>query len=169
MELPKRKHTRLKEYDYSSPGAYFITICTKDKKCILSNIVGAIHESPENILTPYGEIVKEIIEKLPQRFNVEIPKYIIMPNHIHMIIEIKCDPLQAIRESPLQQHRSILDKTVGYLKMNASKQIHLTYGKEIWQRSFHDHIIRGKEDYRKIWQYIDVNTTKWEQDCFYNE
>lgn len=101
MELPKRKPTRLKDYDYSTPGAYFVTICTHNRRCLFSNIVGAIHESPENKLTSYGEIVKDIIERLPERFDIEIPKYIIMPNHIHLIAVIKCCDKRAILESPL--------------------------------------------------------------------
>ena len=170
MELPKRKPTRLNGYDYSQNGAYFITICTHNRKCLFSNIVGAIHELPENQLTRYGEIVKDIIEILPGRFNVSIPKYVIMPNHVHLIIEICNDNEErAIRESPLQYNRSIIDKSVGFLKMNVSKKIHNEYSDKIWQRSYHDHIIRGEKDYRKIWEYIDTNAIKWEKDCFYND
>ena len=170
MNLPKRKSTRLKGYDYSQNGAYFITICTHNRKCLFSNIVGAIHELPENKLTRYGEIVKETIEILPDRFNVLIPKYVIMPNHIHLIIEICNDNEErAIRESPLQYNRSIIDKSVGFLKMNVSKKIHNECYDKIWQRSYHDHIIRGEKDYQKIWEYIDINALKWEKDCFYND
>ena len=170
MELPKRKPTRLKGYDYSQNGAYFITICTHNRKCLFSNIVGAIHELPENKLTPYGKIVKQIIEILPDRFNVSIPKYVIMPNHIHLIIEIyNGDEKRAIRESPLQYHRSVIDKMVGFLKMNVSKKIHNEHSDKIWQRSYHDHIIRGEKDYQKIWEYIDTNSLKWGSDCFYND
>ncbi len=125
---------------------------------------------PENKLTQYGEIVKQIIEILPDRFHVSIPKYVIMPNHIHLIIEIyNDDEKRAIRESPLQYHRSVIDKMVGFLKMNASKKIHNTDSEKIWQRSYHDHIIRGEKDYQKIWEYIDTNPLKWELDCFYND
>ena len=170
MDLPKRKPTRLKGYNYCTPGAYFITICTHNRKCLFSNIVGAIQELPENKLTPYGEIVKSIIEDLPQRFNIEINKYVIMPNHIHLIIVIKNDEQRAIRESPLQWHRSVISKAIGYLKMNASKLIHLTStNKKIWQRSYHDHIIRNEIDYKRIWEYIDTNVLRWELDCFYTE
>ncbi len=170
MELPKRKPTRLKWYDYSQNGAYFITICTHNRKNLFSNIVGAIHELPENELTQYGEFAKQIIEILPNRFNVSIPKYIIMPNHIHLIIEIHNDNNErAIHESPLQYHRSILDKIVGFLKMNVSKKMHNTYNDKIWQRSYHDHIIRDENDYMKIWEYIDTNPLKWTLDCFYND
>ncbi len=169
INLPKRKPTRLKGYDYSENGVYFITICTHDRKCLFSNIVGAIHEFPENKLTQYGEFAKQVIEILPVRFNVSIPKYVIMPNHIHLIIEIyDNDEKRAIRESPLQHHRSIVDKMVGFLKMNVSKKIHNTYSNKIWQRSYHDHIIRGEKDYQEIWEYIDTNVIRWEKDCFYN-
>ena len=131
-------------------------------------IVGAIHESPENRLTEYGEFAEQIIKILPDRFNVSIPKYVVMPNHIHLIIEINNNnENRAIRESPLQNHRSIIDKIVGFLKMNISKRINSTYSDAIWQRSYHDHIIRGEKDYKKIWEYIDTNVIRWEKDCFY--
>ncbi len=168
-ELPKRKSARLKGYDYSSVGLYFITICTHNRKCLFSNIVGAIHESPENKLTEYGQIAEQNIKILPDRFNISIPKYVIMPNHIHLIIEISNDnEKRAIRESPLHYHRSVIDKMVGFLKMNVSKKIHKTYPNKIWQCSYYDHIIRGEKDYKKIWEYIDTNVLRWENDCFYN-
>ena len=170
MDLPKRKQPRLKGYDYSTSGAYFITICTHNRKCLLSHIVGAIHESPENKLTQYGQFAEEIIKALPDRFDVSIPKYVIMPNHIHLIIEIMNDTdKRAIRESPLRYNRSCIDKIVGFFKMNVSKRIHTTYSDKVWQRSYHDHIIRGEEDYKKIWEYIDTNIIKWETDCFYSK
>lgn len=167
--LPNRVSPRLPEYDYNSPGAYFLTICTHNKIHLLSNIVGAIHESPVNQLTPYGKIVEEIIKTIPSRFQIEIPHYVVMPNHIHLLLIIPEETsLRAIRESPLQTKRPITSKIVGYLKMNSSRKIHRTYPeKKIWQRSFHDHIIRGKHDYEKIRDYIETNVIRWEQDCFY--
>ncbi len=169
MNLPKRKSTRLKNYDYSTPGAYFITICTKNRRCIFSDIsVGAIHESPVLTLKEYGKIADRIIQTLDNRFNIEIPKYVIMPNHIHLLVVIT-DPviLRAIRESPLRA-RSLLSKVIGYMKMNISKEIHKTNPDEtLWQRSFHDHIIRDQKDYERLWTYIQINPCKWKQDCFY--
>ncbi len=93
MNLPKRKSPRLKGFDYSTPGYYFITICTNGKrktlcdvvshtKIVRGSIVGAIHESPEIQLTAQGKIIDEIINNIPVRFNVLIDKYVIMPNHI---------------------------------------------------------------------------------------
>ena len=113
-ELPKRKPTRLKNFDYSTPGAYFITVCTQHKKCILSRIpVGAIHESPAVKLTEYGKIVDKVINDIPKRFNAEINNYVIMPNHIHLIIVIngndKIREIQAVRvencNRPLQNYK----------------------------------------------------------------
>ncbi|MBR5218912.1 MAG: transposase [Clostridia bacterium] len=168
-DLCKRKSARLKNYDYSTPGAYFVTICAYKRKEIFSQIVGAIHESPENVLTAYGEIVNGVISKLPEKFDIEIPKYVIMPNHIHLIVQINDNIAErAIRESPLHSRHSVLSNVVGYLKMNASKQIHLMSPETVaWQRSYHDHIIRGEADYKKIWEYINSNVIQWEKDCFY--
>ena len=157
-ELPKRKLLRLKNFDYSTPGAYFITLCTHNRKCILSRVVGAIHESPELKLTDYGRIINEIIQNIPQRYKSSINSYVVMPNHIHLIIMINDrEELRAIRESPLRG-RSVISKLIGYIKMNSSKEIHNLYGDTVvWQRGFHDHIIRDRQDYEKIAKYIYEN------------
>ena len=169
MQLQKRKRNRLRNFDYSSPGAYFITICTEKRQPILSNIVGAIHESPEIRLTQQGKIVDEVINDIPIHMGVEIQNYVIMPNHIHLIVLItECNYLRAIRESPLRS-RSIISRVVGFLKMNVSKRIHREIGEgKIFQRSFHDHVIRGQKDYDRISEYIDKNPLYWQYDCFYN-
>ena len=170
MELPKRKRLRLQEYDYSSPGAYFITICTHQRKCILSRVVGAIHESPETELTDSGKIVDGVIQGIPQKYGATVERYVIMPNHIHLLVSIiDGEDLRAIRESPLRV-RSVVSNLVGYIKMNASKKIRSVFGdKDIWQRGFHDHIVRGKKDYEEIDKYICENPTRWQYDCFYTE
>ncbi len=169
-ELPQRKRLRLKNFDYSTPGAYFVTVCTHNRKCMLSRVVGAIHESPEIQLTEYGKIVDRLINTIPQQSLATIDRYVIMPNHIHLVIMITdSDELRAIRESPLRG-RSIISKTIGYIKMNASKEIHNRYGNEmVWQRGFHDHIIRNRNDYEKISKYIYENPIIWQYDCFYTE
>ena len=71
-ELPQRKRLQLKNFDYSTPGAYFITICTHNRKCMLSRVVGAIHESPEIELTDYGKITDETIRNIPERSTVAL-------------------------------------------------------------------------------------------------
>jgi len=165
MNLPKRKPTRLKNFDYSQNGYYFITICTHNRKNLFSNIVGAIHESPEIELNQNGKMVDNYIRQLNDRFGLIVDKYVIMPNHIHLIIAIN---ERSIRESTLRK-RSIISNAIGYLKMNVSRNIHKNgYSSQIWQRSFHDHIIRNENDYLKIWEYIQNNPAKWREDCFYN-
>ena len=167
-ELPQRKCLRLKNFDYSTPGAYFITICTHNRKCTLSRVVGAIHESPEIELTDYGKITDETIRNIPERYKATVDRYVIMPNHIHLIIIITDDEeLRAIRESPLRG-RSVISKAIGYIKMNASKEIHNRFGKiNLWQRGFHDHIIRSKEDYEEHLKYIHENPMRWYYDELY--
>ena len=161
-------------YDYSSPGAYFITICTHNRRCILSEIsVGAIHESPEIsvLLKEPGRCVQSAIEQLPTRFpGLLVDQYVIMPNHVHLLLRIEEE--RAIRESPLQSDgkRSLIDKAVGYLKMNSSRIIHQTETSlSVWQRSYYDHVIRGERDYWEILQYIETNPLRWCEDRFFCE
>lgn len=167
--LPKRKEIRLKNYNYNSNGSYFITFCVQDKKKILSQIhVGALHEAPEVKLTEYGKVVKDVIETVEERFEVTVDEYVIMPNHVHIIITSRRDISErAIHESPLRG-RSVISKIVGYIKMNSSKIIH-RYNPDIkiWQRSYYDHIIRNEADYTEKLNYIQVNPLKWSKDEYY--
>ena len=169
-EFPVRKNLRLREYDYNTPGAYFITFCTHNRSNILSRIVGAIQESPVSQLTACGVIVDAVIQSIPEHLHVTIDRYVIMPNHVHLIVVIaESDVLRAIRESPLQG-RSIVSKAVGYIKMNASKAIRQQYGDvTVWQRGYHDHVIRNQDDYEMIAKYIHENPLRWELDKFYSE
>ena len=157
--LPKRKPTRLKGYDYSSPGAYFITICTKDRKHLLSEIIvgEGLCALPQNILTPLGKEIKNSTQYINDNYiGATIDNYFIMPNHIHLIVIL--DNTGGHGNPPLQN-------LIGQLKSYTTNK----FGRTLWQRSFHDHIIRDKNDYQKIWEYIDTNVLKWEEDCFYIE
>ncbi len=93
-----------------------------------------------------------------------------MPNYIHLLITISEKEKRDVRERPLQEKQhSIIANIVGYLKMNATKEIHrIDQDIKLWQRLSNDHIIRGDEDFCKIWEYIDTNAIRWEQDCFYD-
>ena len=115
MNEPKRKQIRLSYYDYNSVGAYFVTICTHEKRRILSDVtVGALHEAPAASvrLTPAGEIVRRVLETLPQRFpDLRIDHSVIMPNHIHLLLRITGE--RALREAPLQTRADSSESLVG--------------------------------------------------------
>ena len=149
MEFTKRKSPRIYHFDYSKPNYYFITICTDKKKCIFGKAGNINH---------YGYSVKNCIEKIPEIYpQVVLDKYVIMPNHVHMILVI-----HSADNSVSVTH------VVGQLKMSVSKEIRkYKPGIKVWQRSFHDHIIRNEVSYQKIWEYIENNPVKWEEDCFY--
>ena len=160
-DLPIRKPVRLKGYDYSTSGAYFITICTKERAELLSKIIVGddAHIVPKNQLSDYGLICDKYINSINIKYeNVSVDKYVIMPNHIHLIIFLHGTMWAS---SPTMNIESIIRS----FKTLVTKEI----GNPIWQRSYHDHIIRGEKDYLKIWEYIDTNVIKWNEDCFYQK
>ena len=162
MELPKRKQNRLKEFDYGSGYSYFITICTQGRVKTLSNITTTVGEDiilPQSTvkLTNIGQIVEESILSIENHYeNVFLEQYVIMPNHVHLILTISNDG--RIISSPT------IPIIVGQLKRYASKKT----GISLWQRSYHDHVIRNKKDYEEISKYIYENPINWETDEFYN-
>jgi REP element-mobilizing transposase RayT len=154
-DLPARKPNRLKGYDYSQNGCYFITICVKDRRELFwHQPVGARIARPP--LSDMGEVVRKAIENIPHIYkSITVDKYVIMPNHIHLILLISDDPGRAMRAPTIS---TVVNQMKGYV----TKQV----GYSIWQKLFHDHIIRNDKAYREIWQYIDENPIKWEDDCY---
>lgn len=156
----------MREYDYSQVGSYFITVCTKNRQEILGNIiVGAdVLDGPIMQLSDYGELIEQQIESMNQIYqDVSIAKYIVMPNHIHLIIEIY-EKNDGSSRTSTPTHAEI-PRLISTLKRFVNKKI----GWNIWQRSFHDHIIRNEREYQQIWEYIDTNPQSWLQDCFYRK
>ena len=162
--LPKRKSPRLKSFDYRTTGAYFITICTQNRKNILSTIVG--EGSPLPKLSHYGEIANLWIQKLPEKFHeISVDCYVIMPNHIHLLLSVMKDDGRG-DPSPT------VDTAMGWLKYQITKEINKlrgTPGEKLLQRSFFDHIIRNQDDYYEIYKYIYENPLRWKLDRFYAE
>ncbi len=153
-----RKPTRLLNYDYNRNGCYFITVCVKDMQCLLSSVVGnAAPSVPEIILSEYGKIVESEILKMNSIYqNIQATHYAVMPNHIHMIIEIIDNSGKGTPGAAFPT-RSILSNYVRTLKRFCNKK----FGCNIWQKSFHDHIIRDEEDHLYHIQYINENPKKW--------
>lgn len=164
MEYTERKSPRLKEYDYSAPGVYFVTVCTyKMRMLFWENPLDENLAEKGEYLNFAGKIADEVIRATPEKFPIKIDKYVIMPNHIHMLLTVK--------ESEMENGRiGRVSLIIRNIKMNISKRLHnLKIDDSIWQRSFHDHIIRNEKDYQRIWQYIENNPRKWSEDCFYKK
>ena len=163
MELPKRKPNRLPYFDYSTPGAYFITICTERRLPILSKIVGGgALDAPHVHLTKAGQAVQRYILSGNNISGITVDKFVVMPNHIHIILLVDETASDGTSKAPSPTN-AVIPHFVSTLKRFCHRDI----GKNIFQRSYHDHVIRNEQDYLKIWQYIDTNPVKWQDDCFY--
>ncbi len=164
MDFPKRKPTRLRSYDYSRSGYYFITICSHNRRELFSHIVGQGLAPAAVHLSPYGKIAERELLNSEKRYNnIKIDKYVIMPNHIHAIVIIENN----ISETSAPPTLSDVVCSFKSITSHLCKKEGLT--EKIFQTSFHDHIIRGEKDYEKIWTYIDGNPSEWKNDCFYCE
>jgi REP element-mobilizing transposase RayT len=155
---------RLKDYDYSKAGGYFITICTHNRDCLFGEVI-----NQEMWLNEAGEIVEQWWLKSRNKFSeISLDSYIIMPNHIHGIIMIMDDnSLGAIHELPLLRQQMLIPKTVGYFKMNSAKYINKLReitGISLWQRNYYERIIRNENELSRIREYIQNNPLKWDLD-----
>jgi len=173
-----RKQIRLKNYDYSQSGLYFVTICTENRKRLFGDIVGVGRDRPpligrdrsmpdeprvSMILNQYGTIVKNVWKSLPDHHSVELDAFQIMSNHVHFILHIV---LGASRRAP-----TTLGTIVGLFKSECTKQINnvgATRGSpdsktrgspkiHIWQRNYYEHIIRNENELIIIREYIKLN------------
>ena len=165
MALPNRKPTRLPHFDYSTPGAYFITMCTENRKPLLSEIVGGgALDAPQVRLTKIGRIVQRHILSGNRIQGITVDKFVIMPNHVHIILLVDDTSKKGTSKAPSPTN-AVIPHFVSTLK----RFCHRDAGISFFQRSYHDHVIRNKADYTKIWQYIDNNPISWQEDCFYAE
>jgi REP element-mobilizing transposase RayT len=159
MELPKRKQNRLTTYDYSTPNAYFITVCTENRKNLFWTDVGAIIDRPKNVpLTSLGMIVRQSIHDISSHYPaITVDHAVIMPNHIHLLLQINTD----------HDGRSMIAPTISTVVRLMKGAVSKQAGFSVWQKGFYDHIIRNDNDYRDIWNYIEGNPCKWSEDKLY--
>jgi putative transposase len=158
----RRRSIRLPEYDYSKAGAYYITICSHNKKLIFGKIIDG-----EIIPSKIGILVEQHLKEIPDHFeNVFIDDYIIMPNHIHFILSIvgvqNFEPLR-------NEYQKIIPRSIGSIirayKASVTKRCKKEeYKNKIWQRNYFEHIIRNQEDHYRIREYIQNNPLQWELD-----
>ncbi|MBE5784485.1 MAG: hypothetical protein E7330_01665 [Clostridiales bacterium] len=170
MELPKRKHNRLRKYDYSTPNAYFITICTKERKNLFWMNTRETIDCPENVpLTELGASVKEIIYDIPGYYpTITVDHAVIMPNHIHLLLRINTEqggrPMAAPTGAAETRGRPMAAPTISTVINQVKGAISKKAGFSVWQKGFYDHVIRGKRDYLDVWNYIEKNPGKWAED-----
>ncbi len=164
MNFPERKNNQLKSFDYSENGAYFITMCVKDRKELLSkiNVGTSVLNCPQVHLLKHGEIADKYIRQLNDFYNnISIAKYVIMPDHIHLLILISnvqsWTPVPTSNTLKINNKNSVVAKFVSTFKRFCNKE----FGENIWQPRYYDHIIRNENDYKETWKYIENNPQKW--------
>ena len=155
-DLPTRKHNRIKNFDYSSTGAYFITVCTANREPLFwCDRRGDLRSPACDAFLPLsriGTIVRYEIQKLSTIYPcVRVDKSCIMPDHIHMIISIMSDPDGRPQVAPT------IPRIINQFKGAVSKQV----GRSIWQKSYYDHAIRNQQDFDETWKYIENNPLKY--------
>jgi putative transposase len=156
-----RRSIRLPEYDYSQPGAYFVTIVAWHREYLFGEVVNG-----EIILNKYGLVAKQQWEKLPKRFpNIELGAFVVMPNHVHIIIRI----IEVSRRHEAFQKpvKGSIPTVIRSYKSAVSYRINLMRGTQdipVWQRNYYEHIIRNEKDLKNITDYIHANPLLWEQD-----
>ncbi|ACF46473.1 conserved hypothetical protein [Prosthecochloris aestuarii DSM 271] len=175
--LRKRKHLRLSEYDYAQEGAYFVTVCTQDKKCLFGDVVDTAM-----VLNDAGEMVERCWQEIPVHFpHVALDCFVVMPNHVHGIVFIgdASDIVGAKNFSPLRlskpcnniqnQKPSGTSKTIGSIvrgfKIGVTKWMRQnTSTHKVWQRNYFERVVRHERELHDVRTYIANNPLKWALD-----
>jgi len=168
-ETPKRRSLRLKGYDYSQPGAYFITLCTHKRRCILGEVVG-----DEMRLNNAGRLVEtEWLSTAKVRPYINLDAFVVMPNHFHAIFFIHGKAGATHRVAPTGDklcagpEPASVGAIVGQFKSRITKEINSWRGSPIgslWQRNYYEHVVRDEEDLNRIREYIQDNPRRWIED-----
>ena len=192
----ERKALRLPSYDYSRAGVYFLTLCAKDKAPLFGKVCvgGGALDAPKVELSAYGAVVERWIADCTDKYeDLAILKYVIMPNHVHLIVELRDGPSRA--PAPTQGNgigpsypqgarhiRKAAEPPTAMLGAPAPTRANQTIpsfasalkrmtgrycGVAIWQRGYYDHVIRNDADFLRVWNYIDTNPAKWAEDEYF--
>jgi len=158
-----RRSIRMPGYDYHLAGAYFVTIVTQARALRF----GSIDEHGHVSLSPDGECAVTWLAEIPTRFpGTGIPSWVLMPNHIHLVVVIDDELIRAGKPRPYQKPTRpyALGQIIGYYKYQTTKAINLTHGERIWQRNYYEHIIRDEDEMNRISDYILTNPLRWQAD-----
>ena len=165
-EFKKRKTIRLRDVDYSRPGTYFLTICTQNRRCLLSRIVGTgVLDGPKSVeLLPYGKIADKYINQMNDFYSdIIVERYVIMPNRIHILLLVdEAENGPSGTPVPTGQN-SVVSRFVSTFKRFCNRE----YGENIWQYRSYDHIIRNRQDHDEHLKYIAENPLWWHTDELY--
>ena len=158
----ERKRIRLRDYDYGEIGCYFITICADKRRPIFSRIIpGNAHTITEVRLSPIGSVIQKHIQCIPRLYpDITIDHYVIMPNHVHLLISVHKESRQEDRS------KMLIPKIIQSLKASVTKEIPIAF-RPVWQTRYYDHVIRDASDFQIKWQYIQNNPVKWVEDSYY--
>jgi putative transposase len=158
-----RQSIRLKGYDYTQAGFYFVTLCAYERECLFSNVVKG-----EMVLNAFGKIVEDYWQALPHHFErVQLDAFVVMPNHLHGLILIDSEVKHSSSSSSSGTARDSLSaiiqnfKSVPTRKVNQEREVS---GWHLWQRNYYEHIVRNEVDLRRIRKYVADNPLKWDLD-----
>ncbi|MBI3089709.1 MAG: transposase [Candidatus Tectomicrobia bacterium] len=165
-DYPKhhRRSIRLESYDYSQPGAYFVTVCTRNRACVLGHITDG-----QMRLNSHGASIQACWQELPQRYHhVGLDSFIVMPNHLHGILVLSADRRGGSRTAPTPcVEQKPLGRLIGVFKTVSTKRINEMQGapgRTIWQRNYFERVIRNEEELRHIREYLVTNPSRWAVD-----
>jgi REP element-mobilizing transposase RayT len=169
--MPATHSVRLQNYDYSQAGAYFVTVCAQNRKCLFGDIA-----NDDMVLNDYGRAVRdEWIKTAEIRSEIQLGEFVVMPNHFHGILIIGNDirrgtacrapterfgkPISGSLPSIVRAFKSAVTKRINEIRRSP--------GVAIWQRNYYEHVIRNEMDYRQIAEYIIDNPRRWEEDALH--
>ena len=165
-KIHTRQSIRLKDYDYSQPGLYFITICVFQHRCLFGEI-----NNSELILTDAGKMVEYQWQELKGRFmQIQLHEFIVMPNHFHGIVgfkQIEKGQPQGIAPTVGDVVGAFKSISTNYYIQNVKQNNWFPFDGKLWQRNYYEHVIRNEQSYTKISEYIQTNNMKWQDDKYY--
>ena len=182
-DIHHRRSIRLKNYDYSSNGMYFVTICAQNREMLFRRIVGAAlrgrpdddsnridkadgrpDDDDNGFASPDQMITKWLMETENKFLGVRIDKFVVMPNHIHFIVDLQGGHVGPPLPEIVEWFKTM---TTNEFIRKVKSGLYPPFDRRIWQRDYFEHIIRDEADYQRIWKYIDDNPARWEEDRYY--
>jgi REP element-mobilizing transposase RayT len=162
-KIHRRRSIRLQNYDYSQPGAYFLTICVQDRTCLFGDVVDG-----EMRLNDAGNVAQECWNAIPKHFpHVDLDAFVFMPNHVHGILVIAEFPVSAGAKnySPPRGTSKTVGSVVRGFKIGVTAWMRSnTTIRDVWQRNYWEHIVRDETELNRIREYIVTNPVQWEMD-----